>query len=155
TEHSVSRGATMRFCRLGSLSLFFAATLAAQTLGTVTGEVKDSTGAIIPAVDITVRNTETNVIRSVATNDAGVYTVPALNPGMYEVKASKSGFKSATRADIVLQVQQTARVDFTLEIGSVTESVEVSGAAALLTTENASVGTVIEQQRITDLPLNG
>jgi hypothetical protein len=84
-----------------------------------------------------------------------VYNIPALIPGMYEVRAEKSGFKSATRTAVELQVQQTARVDFALEVGQVTESVEVSGALPLLATENATVGTVIEQKRITDLPLNG
>jgi hypothetical protein len=143
------------------LPLFCAAWLAAttslysQTLGTVTGQVRDSTGAVIPGVEITVRNTETNVSRSVSTNDDGLYSVPALNPGLYEVKATKTGFKASARGDIQLQVQQTARVDFSLEIGQVSESVEVTGAVPLLTTENATVGTVIEQQRITDLPLNG
>src|SRR5207249_4776061 len=71
------------------------------------------------------------------------------------VRAEKSGFKVASRLGIELQVQQTARVDFTLEVGQVSETVEVSSTAPLLTTENATVGTVIEQQRITDLPLNG
>ncbi|MGH9626847.1 MAG: carboxypeptidase-like regulatory domain-containing protein, partial [Bryobacteraceae bacterium] len=84
-----------------------------------------------------------------------MYTIPALIPGMYEVKAEKSGFKVATRTGIELQVQQTARVDFALEVGDVTETIEVSASAALLTTENATVGAVIEQKRITDLPLNG
>jgi len=82
-------------------------------------------------------------------------TVPALNPGTYDVKVEKSGFKTATRPAFELQVQQTARIDFAMEIGQVSESVEVSGSAAVLTTENATVGTVIEQRRITDLPLNG
>src|SRR5207249_1667580 len=71
------------------------------------------------------------------------------------VRAEKSGFKVASRLGIELQVQQTARVDFTLEVGQVSETVEVSSTAPLLTTENATVGTVIEQRRITDLPLNG
>jgi hypothetical protein len=78
-----------------------------------------------------------------------------LNPGLYEVKAAKSGFKAASRSGIELQVQQTARVDFSLDVGQVSELVEVVGAVPLLTTENATVGAVIEQQRITDLPLNG
>ena len=136
----------------------FAASVAivsGQTYGTVTGEVKDSTGASMPGVALTVRNTETNIVRAVTTNEDGLYTVPALNPGPYEVKAVKAGFKSATRSGIELQVQQTARVDFTMDVGQVSESVEVTAAGALLTTENATVGTVIERQRITDLPLNG
>src|SRR6476619_550104 len=126
-----------------------------QTLGTITGEVKDGSGATIVGASITIRNTGTNGMRNVITNEEGQYTVPALNPGTYEVKVEKPGFKTAMRSAFDVQVQQTARIDFTLDVGQVTESVEVQGAAALLATENATVGTVIEQQRITDLPLNG
>jgi hypothetical protein len=126
-----------------------------QTLGTITGEVKDGTGAMIAGASVTIRNTGTNGLRNVVTNEEGVYAVPALNPGTYEVKVEKPGFKSATRAAFELQVQQTARVDFQLDVGQVSESVEVQGAVTLLATENATVGTVIEQQRITELPLNG
>src|SRR5690349_665537 len=127
----------------------FACAVHAQTLGTVTGEVKDATGANVAGAAITVRNTGTNGVRTVSTNEEGVYTVPALNPGMYDVKVEKPGFKTATRAAFELQVQQTARVDFVLEVGSVSETVEVSASAQLLTTENATVGTVIEERRIT------
>ena len=141
-------------CSMGILALF-AGGLAGQTLGTFTGEVKDSTGAAIAGVTVTVRNTETNGIRNVVTNDSGIYSIPALVPGLYDVKAERQGFKVANRSGVELQVQQTARVDFTLEVGQVSESIEVSGAANLLTTENATVGTVIERKRITDLPLNG
>lgn len=126
-----------------------------QTLGTVTGEVKDASGAAVAGAMITVRNIATNGIRNVTTNEDGNYNIPALVPGMYDVKAERSGFKAATRANIELQVQQTARVDFTLEVGQVNETVEVTGALPLLSTEDATVGTVIEQKRITDLPLNG
>jgi hypothetical protein len=129
--------------------------LHAQTLATVTGEVTDASGAAVAGATVTARNTATNGIRNTTTNEEGVYNIPALIPGMYEVRAEKSGFKSATRSAVELQVQQTARVDFALEVGQVTESVEVSGALPLLATENATVGTVIEQKRITDLPLNG
>jgi hypothetical protein len=137
------------------LALVVAASLQGQTFGTITGEVTDPTGAAVPGAAITIRNTATNGIRNATTNEVGIYSVPALNPGIYEVRAETSGFKAATRAGIELQVQQTARIDFSLEIGEVTEVVEVTGAAPLLTTENATVGTVIEEQRITDLPLNG
>lgn len=142
-------------CGVGAFGLLLPSGLHSQTLGTVTGEVKDASGAMVAGAAVTVRNTATNGIRSVVTNEEGIYNVPALVPGMYDVKVEKSGFKSATRAPFELQVQQTARVDITLDIGSVSESVEVMGSAALLTTENATVGTVIETQRITDLPLNG
>ena len=141
--------------KLAFVGLSSASAVYAQTLGTVTGEIKDASSAVVTGVEVTVRNTETNVSRLAITNEDGLYTIPALNPGRYEVKAVKSGFKAASRGNIELQVQQTARVDFSLDVGQVTETVEVSGAAPLLTTENATVGTVIERQSITDLPLNG
>jgi hypothetical protein len=136
-------------------TLLFTVALYSQTLGTFTGEVKDGSGAAVAGATVTVRNLATNGTRVAATNEEGIYSIPALVPGMYDVKVENSGFKVATRTGVELQVQQTARVDFTLEIGQVSETVEVSGAAPLLTTENATVGTVIEQKRITDLPLNG
>lgn len=142
-------------CAVAFCAMLAGSRLDAQTLATVTGEVSDASGAAVAGATVTVRNTATNGIRNTTTNEEGVYNIPALIPGMYEVRAEKSGFKSATRTAVELQVQQTARVDFALEVGQVTESVEVSGALPLLTTENATVGTVIEQKRITDLPLNG
>jgi Carboxypeptidase regulatory-like domain len=140
---------------VGLFALLQPSTLHSQSLGTVTGEVKDASGAIVAGAVVTVHNTGTNAIRTVTTNEEGRYTVPALIPGTYGVKVEKTGFKTMMRPPFELQVQQTARIDLVLELGQVTETVEVSGAAALLTTENATVGTVMEQRRITDLPLNG
>ncbi len=155
-QGEIMRSRFRRFaCPLVLLTVLVAGLLEAQTLGTVTGEVKDSSGAAVAGATITVTNTATNGVRIVTTNDDGLYTIPALVPGMYDVKAEKQGFKSTTRTGVELQVQQTARIDFGLEVGQVSETIEVSGAAPLLTTENATVGTVIEQKRITDLPLNG
>lgn len=125
-----------------------------QTLGEITGVVTDSTGSVVPNAGITVTNTATNAVRQAVSNEAGNYTVPGLVPGPYTVRVEMQGFRSMTRS-LDLQVQQTARVDFTLQVGQVSETIEVSGSAALLTTENATVGTVIENRRIVDLPLNG
>lgn len=143
------------FRSLALLTPLLGGSLEGQTLGTFTGEVRDSSGAAVSGATVTVRNTATNGVRVVTTNDAGLYTIPALVPGIYDVKAESSGFKVANRVGVELQVQQTARVDFNLEVGQVSESIEVSGGPPLLATENATVGTVIEQKRITDLPLNG
>ena len=126
----------------------------AQTAGEITGEVKDQSGAVAPNVAVTATNIETNVTRSTVTNSAGVYSFPELTPGRYRVKATASGFE-ASAVNLELQVQQTARVDFTLTVGSSTQTVEVSAGAEMLSTENATVGTVIEERRISDLPLNG
>ncbi len=126
-----------------------------QTFGEIAGEVRDSSGGAIPGVQVTATNIETNLTRSVVTNDAGVYSFPALVPGHYTVRAEKSGFKSVKSTDIELQVQQSARIDVTLPVGQVSDSVEVSASAAVLNTEDATIGTVIENKRIVELPLNG
>lgn len=127
----------------------------AQTAATITGEVKDSSGAVVPNATITATNTGTSAERVTATSTAGIYTIPDLVPGNYSVKAVASGFKVVERTNIELQVQQVAGVDFTLEVGQTTQTVEVSGSAELLTTESTAVGTVIQLQQVVDLPLNG
>src|SRR6202162_4589655 len=126
----------------------------AQTGGEITGEVTDPSGAIMPSVAVTATNTGTNVARSTVTNSAGLYSFPDLTPGKYQVKVSSRGFETAI-VNLELQVQQTARIDFHLKLGDAAQTVEVSAGAELLSTENATVGTVIEERRISELPLNG
>jgi hypothetical protein len=137
------------------LALTLCASLAGQTLGEIVGAVRDSTGAVVPGATVTVTNEGTNATRTLNTNEEGIYDFPSLVPGMYRVRVEMQGFRPVTRANIELQVQQAARVDFTLELGQVSEAIEVRGGENLLTTENATVGTVIENRRIVDLPLNG
>src|SRR5713226_3063619 len=112
---------------LAGLSLLTCLPFFAQTLGEITGEVRDAQGAVIPGADVAVTNIATNVSRATVSNDAGVYAFPALPPGTYNLRVSKAGFKTAARTAIEIQVQQSARVDIELAIGQVTETVEVSG----------------------------
>src|SRR5712691_932051 len=126
-----------------------------QTFGEITGEVKDQSGAVAPNASITVTNTATNASRNTRTNEAGIYSFPDLVPGNYQVKVEAPGFQPMVRSNIELQVQQTARIDFTLTVGQATQTIEVICFVQLLTTESATVGTVIEEKRIVDLPLNG
>jgi hypothetical protein len=137
------------------LSFLVAGGAIAQTAAAITGEVTDQSGAIAPNAAVTATNTATNVIRSTATNNAGVYDFPDLAPGTYNVKVSSPGFETMIKTNIELQVQQTARIDFTLSVGQAAQTVEVNASAQLLSTEDATVGTVIEQKRISELPLNG
>ena len=139
---------------IGLLGLAFAIAFA-QTGGQITGEVRDQSGALVPNAAVTVTNTATNATRSTETNSAGIYSFPDLSPGMYDVKAVATGFATVVKTGVELQVQQTARIDFALAVGQAQQTIEVAGNAALLSTENATVGTVIEEQRIMDLPLNG
>src|SRR5258708_6211569 len=127
----------------------------AQTAGQVTGLVTDPSGSVVVGATVTITNSQTNVARTTTTNSAGNYTFPALQPGVYYVKAELLGFRSEIRERVELQVEQIARIDFRLQVGAVTETVEVSGGAPLLTTESATVGTVIDNDRIVGLPLNG
>ena len=103
----------------------------AQTGGSITGEVKDQTGAVAPNAAVTVTNSQTNVARSTATNSAGIYSFPGLTPGTYQVKVSAPGFETIVKTDIELQVQQTARVDFSLSLGQTSNAIEVSASGAL------------------------
>lgn len=127
----------------------------AQTAGQVTGVVTDPGGSVVVGATVTVTNSQTNVARTTTTNSAGNYAFPALQPGVYNVKAEMHGFQREVREAVELQVEQIARIDFHLQIGAVTEVVEVTGGAPLLTTESATVGTVIDNKRIVELPLNG
>ncbi len=137
------------------LALVCAGCLAAQTLGDVSGEVRDATGATIPGVKVTITNVATGAARETLSNDSGNYAFPALTPGAYTLKAEKQGFKAASMNSFDLQVQQSARLDLTMEVGSTSDSVEVSASGAILQTENATVGTVIGQKPMVEMPLNG
>ena len=137
-----------------SILLLASIPLSAQTLGGINGQVADSTGAVIPGATVTITNTDTTAVRTMSTNASGLYAAPGLTPGPYEVRVETAGFAAQARA-VNIQVQQTARLDFQLEIGQVAESIEVTSEAALLDTSNVTVGTVIDNQRIVDLPLNG
>src|SRR5713226_5518366 len=139
---------------VGLTWLLFCAPCFAQTLGTITGEVRDSAGLVVPGATVTVVNKATNATRTTSSNSVGLFDFPALPPGPYTVKSELEGFKTATR-DLELQVQQTARVNFTLELGTISEQATVTGVSPLVETSNATIGTVIENRRIVELPLNG
>jgi len=144
-----------RPCRLALLLSVCALSLHAQNYAEVTGTVGDPSGAMVVGAEVTLTNAATGQIRAVTTNESGAYTAPFLVPGIYEVRVSSPGFRSSSRAGLELQIGDVARVDFRLELGAVAEVVEVSGGAPLLSTENTVVGTVIENKRIVELPLNG
>jgi len=127
----------------------------AQADGSISGVIRDASGAVIPGAMVTVTNPATNQVRSAISNEAGVYNFPVLQPGKYNIKVELPGFRTITQNDVELQVQFAARIDFTLQVGDVSQTVEVEGTTALIATENATVGTVIENKRIVEMPLNG
>ncbi len=140
-----------------SLAALFAATLMAQAnLATVTGLVTDDTGAVIPGATVSIVNTGTADVRESSTGAEGSYTFTNLAPGNYEFTASSEGFRQYVQQGIVLATGQTLRINATLEIGAVTESITVDAQLVTLNTENGTIkGDVIVQEEIQELPLAG
>jgi hypothetical protein len=137
--------------------LFFlvAATAAFAQTATVNGIVTDSTDAIIVGARLEVTNLDTGLRREAETNDAGAFSFNLLPVGRYRITANANGFGPSERPEIKLDVDQVARLDFKLKPGAVTESVQVTAAAALLDSETSTVGQVISNKNIVELPLNG
>jgi hypothetical protein len=129
------------------------AALLAQSSG-IQGVVTDPSMAPAPGVRVTITNTATGIATVATTNERGFYSVPFMPIGTYRVAAEKEGFSPVSRENLVLNVDQIARVDFTLRIGTVSEIIEVTAAAALLESETTTMGQVIEQKRIAEMPLN-
>ena len=123
--------------------------------GAIVGTVRDSSGAAVPKAVVTITNGATGVKQSVPTNDAGEYQFTALPPGTYSVRVNAPGFGPQEQKDIELHVQSRPSVDFSLKVGAVTETVQVQSAGALLQTQSADVGGVVQERQIRDLPLNG
>jgi hypothetical protein len=137
-----------------SLSIYPPA-LAQQGRGTILGTVTDPSGAAVTGASILILNTQTNVAARTVSNESGFYSSPPLNVGSYSVSVEKSGFRRALRSGITLLVDQRATVDIALEVGAVTESIEVRAEAVLLDTSSPTLGKVVEGRRIRELPLNG
>ena len=120
----------------------------------ITGEVRDPSGAIIASAIVTARNTGTNVTRTTMSDSAGVFLLGPLPPASYEITVEIEGFKREVRSGVLLQVGQQVGIDFTLSLGNPTEAVTVVAEAAITATESASTGQVIENKKVTELPLN-
>src|SRR6266566_8527814 len=134
-------------CILGAAAM-------AQTAA-VNGVVTDSSQAVVAGAAVTITNLETGLRRDTRTNDSGAYSLTLLPVGRYKVEASLAGFSSQTRPELNLDVDQSVRLDFALKPGAVTETIEVSAAAALLDSETTSVGQVVSNKAIVEMPLNG
>ena len=124
--------ASLRLGLLALLLLLAASGLAQGPTGEITGVVMDTSQAVIPGATVSLLNPQTGATRRITTNDAGLFAFPALPPGVYKISVEKDGFKSETSGDLVLQVQQTARLNFSLEVGAVSEKMEVTATAPLL-----------------------
>ncbi len=149
-------GSRVTLLAAAAAALAMAGTASAQSeLATITGMVTDATGALVSGAAIEVTLEATNASRQVVTNEAGLYFVAGLKPGVYTVAASHPGFKKFVNSGITLQVNQTARLDIRLEVGALAEEIMVSAEAPLLQSETSNRGAVIDERKIVELPLNG
>jgi hypothetical protein len=130
-------------------------TVFAQTTATLVGDVSDPGGNLIPSATVTVTNDATGYTRTVETNNVGQYRITPLNPGTYTVSVKAQGFKTQVRSGVVLPVSAVLEVDFAMALGAVTETIEVTTAAPVLQTEEASVGNVVAAKELERLPVNG
>ena len=127
----------------------------AQVLyGSIVGNVKDPQGAVIPGAVVTIVNKDTNLTRDTTTDPEGAYNLVNVLPGRYDVKISLTGFREAVRTNVPVTIGQISRVDLTLEVGALTESVTVQSEAELLQTDKADVHTELKSAEITAMPLN-
>lgn len=126
----------------------------AQGLTAVTGVVSDPTGAVIPGVEVTVTNSATGVTRTAITNEAGFYSITQLPPGTYSVRAELAGFKATQVSSVPLPVNETVSLSLKLEIGALTDVVDVVASADVVNTTNAQLGVAFDEKKIIDLPLN-
>ncbi len=149
-------------CRIWAGVMLFALILgwmavpaSAQESGSILGTVRDASGGTVPAAKITVTNADTNETRTANTGDDGAYRVPGLKPGNYTLKAEKDGFKTVTQMSLVLNVASEIVVNPTMEVGSSTQEVTVTGEAPIINTTTSSLGNLINDQTISELPMNG
>ena len=133
------------------------ATVAVAQLPTATilGVVKDASGAVVPGASLTARNTETGQTRTAISGGDGSYRFAALPVGSYELRVEQSGFQTAVRSGLTLAVAQEAVVNFTLEVGAVTQTVAVTAEAPLVNTTSGTLGGLVSERQVSDLPLNG
>jgi Carboxypeptidase regulatory-like domain len=140
--------------RLAIALLFGAVSLFASPVGSISGTVKDPSGAVIPGVKLTLTSTATNAHLSTVSNTTGEFQFPQLAPATYSLVAENSGFKRAAAASVLVQVDQVTHIDLTLEVGSVTDSVQVEAAAPLLENDKSTISSVIDTSTIAHMPMN-
>jgi carboxypeptidase family protein len=121
----------------------------------IQGTVTDQTRGVLPGVTVNVRNIDTGVTRTTVSNDTGIYRVPSLEPGRYAISAELQGFRTARQEPVIISVGATIGANFTMQPGTVEETVQVTGTAPDIQTERAEVSAVVERKKINDLPLVG
>src|SRR5438094_3472978 len=155
---SVTSKRTMTSCLFSTtvVVLFFSFALLAQgNFGRILGSVKDSTGAVIPRATVSIIDKDIGLVLTLTTEEAGLYNAPNLIPGTYTVRAELPGFKRLDRENVVVGVGQEVRVDLTIEPGQQGETVTVNEAIPLVDTTSGTLGGVLANAAINDMPLNG
>jgi hypothetical protein len=138
------------------LVVFAVACAPAQSVrGTILGTVTDPSGGVVRRAKVTAREVSTGLTRSERTNDQGEYSSPQLPAGHYDISAEAPGFKTTDRTGIELRVDDRLPVDMTLSVGQVTEVVEVEASAPVISADSSTVGNVVDNKKVTELPLNG
>jgi hypothetical protein len=143
------------FCSATMLSFLVTSAGRAQVSGVISGTARDSSGGVVPGVNVTVQNLETGAARAAVTDRAGDYSVLSLPVGRYEVRAQKDGFRTEVRRGITLAVGQEATVDLVLQLGEIRQQVTVNGDAALVSPATTEASGLVGERQIKDLPLNG
>ncbi len=151
----MGRALAIRLAVLGMFLLLVTGAQGQGITGSITGTVTDTTGAAVPGATVTITQIDTNAVHTVATSDAGTYTVTQLPPGHYTVKIDKPAFKSFKQTSITLQIDQTVQISPQLSVGGSQQTVEVTDTPPAIQTEDSSVGSVIDSQAIQNTPLNG
>lgn len=144
-----------RFVVLVLISLLSIPAVAQVATAELSGSVLDSSGAAVAGAKVTATNVATNLAHETVSDSGGNYILSFLQPGQYTLSAEAGGFRKLVQSGITLQINQQARVNLTLEVGQVAETMEVTGQAPLLESESSSLGTVVTQKLVNDLPLNG
>jgi len=146
---------TLRVVALSVLCAFFAIVSWSQAMQSFTGHVLDSTGAVIPDAQVVVHNKATNAEVKTVTTNGGVYTVPYLTPGTYDITVLKDGFQVEKKTDILLNISQTSTIDFQLSVGAASEVVTVDASATQVELSKSDRGEVIDSERVAEMPLDG
>src|SRR6266545_6749851 len=139
-------GSLLGLCLAGGL------VRAQETRAIVTGTVTDPQGAVVPAAKVELKNVETNVASTIHTNESGFYSSPPINPGQYSMAVSAPGFKTTVRSNLELRVGDRLALDFQMQLGGTTDTVDVTAEAPLLETSSASQSSTINRDLVANLP---
>jgi hypothetical protein len=154
-EYSMRRTRLFNVILLCGLLCLAKMSTAQTETATVSGRVSDKSGAIVPGAKVEIQSVEQGIVTATVTDGAGIYVFPSVHPGQYRIAVQKEGFRRVDVLDLVVNVQDHIEQNFSLQVGSISESITVSGGAPLVNTEDASVSTVVDRNFAENLPMNG